>query len=63
MARFLDGLLQVELLEPIRGLAAGQSVVLYRDTQVLGSGRIVETVAASDDSLVVGTLGRRDERA
>lgn len=33
----------VELGEPIRGLATGQSVVIYRDTQVLGSGRVIST--------------------
>lgn len=46
-ARMVEGRLSVELHEPIRGLAAGQSVAIYRDTQVLGSGRIVSTVRAS----------------
>ena len=47
-ARMLDGQLIVELREPIRGLATGQSVVVYRGTQVLGSGRIRTTVRAGD---------------
>jgi len=46
-ARLVDGRLSVELREPIRGLATGQSVALYRGTQVLGSGRIRSTVRAS----------------
>lgn len=45
-ARAVGGMLAVELHESIRGLATGQSVVLYRGTQVLGSGRIVSTVRA-----------------
>ena len=63
MARFVDGHLEVELLESIRGLAAGQSVVVYHDTRVLGSGRIVHTVSAADDSVAVGLPGRRNEQA
>ena len=47
-ARVIDGQLIVELREPIRGLATGQSVVVYRGTQVLGSGRIRATVRAGD---------------
>lgn len=43
-ARAVAGQLVVELHESIRGLATGQSVVVYRDTQVLGSGRVVSTV-------------------
>ena len=35
--------LQVELSEPVRGLATGQSVALYLGTRVLGSGRIRST--------------------
>lgn len=46
-ARFVGGNLNVELHDPIRGLAAGQSVAIYRGTQVLGSGRILSTVRAS----------------
>lgn len=42
-ARMNGDHLKVELVEPIRGLATGQSVVIYRDTQVLGSARIVST--------------------
>lgn len=44
--------LQVELLEPIRGLASGQSVVLYDGTQALGSGRISFTERARDSVAV-----------
>lgn len=47
-ARFVDGELQVELHEPIRGLATGQSVVLYDGSRALGSGRIAATVRAMD---------------
>ncbi len=35
--------LDVELLEPIRGLATGQTVAVYRGSQVLGSGRVIST--------------------
>lgn len=47
-ARCADGYLEVELLEPVRGLARGQSVVVFEDTRVLGSGRILSTVHASE---------------
>lgn len=45
-ARLIDGELHVELHEPIRGLAAGQSVVLYEGNRVLGSGRVAATERA-----------------
>jgi tRNA-specific 2-thiouridylase len=51
-ARVLDGELHVELDEPIRGLATGQSVVVYRGTQALGSGRIRATTRMQDVALV-----------
>lgn len=35
--------LEVELAEPARGVAPGQSLVLYRDDVVMGGGRIVAT--------------------
>jgi tRNA-specific 2-thiouridylase len=38
-----DGALVVDLASPARGVAPGQSLVLYRDDLVLGGGRIVET--------------------
>ena len=47
-ARMVRNRLSVEFDEPIRGIATGQSVVLYRGTQVLGSGRIIVTVRADD---------------
>lgn len=43
-ARLVDGRMIVDLIEPIRGLAPGQAVVLYQGTRVLGSA----TVAATD---------------
>ena len=43
-ARVEDGLLTVQLAERIRGVAPGQSVVLYDGTRVVGSG----TIAGSD---------------
>jgi len=43
-ARLVDGRILVDLIEPIRGLAPGQAVVLYQGTRVLGSA----TVAATD---------------
>jgi len=43
-ARLVDGRMLVDLIEPIRGLAPGQAVVLYQGTRVLGSA----TVAATD---------------
>ena len=46
-ARLAEGHLSVQLHEPIRGLATGQNVAIYRNTHVLGSGRIVSTVRAS----------------
>lgn len=46
-ARCEGGTLQVELTEPVRGLANGQSVVLYDGTRVLGSGRIRSTSRAT----------------
>jgi tRNA-uridine 2-sulfurtransferase len=35
-----DGSLTVELREPLRGVAAGQAVVLYSATRVLGSATV-----------------------
>ena len=46
-ARCEGATLQVELHEPVRGLAAGQTVVLYHGTRVLGSGRIRSTSRVS----------------
>ena len=46
-ARMLDDTIDVFLLEPVRGLATGQTVVLYSDSRVLGSGRILQTRAVS----------------
>lgn len=51
-ARLVDDRLHVQLVEPVRGLAHGQNVAIYRDSQVLGSGRIRSTVRASDAALV-----------
>jgi tRNA-specific 2-thiouridylase len=42
-ARLMDDRIEVFLPEAIRGLATGQSVVLYDQSMVLGSGRICET--------------------
>ena len=39
-ARVVDGVLVVELDEPIRGLAPGQTVVLYDGTRVVGSATV-----------------------
>lgn len=55
-AWMLDGRMQVELDEPIRGLAPGQAVVLYQGTRVLGSA----TVDATDR---VATRQRIDSSA
>ena len=46
-ARMLDDTIDVVLLEPVRGLATGQTVVLYSDSRVLGSGRISQTRTVS----------------
>jgi len=46
-ARILDDTIDVFLLEPVRGLATGQTVVLYSDSRVLGSGRICQTRTVS----------------
>lgn len=42
-ARLSDGRLQVDLATPIRGLAAGQAVVVYDGTRVIGSATIDAT--------------------
>jgi len=42
-ARLISDCIEVFLLEPVRGLATGQSVVLYDGSMVLGSGRIRDT--------------------
>ncbi|HEV8024194.1 MAG TPA: tRNA 2-thiouridine(34) synthase MnmA [Candidatus Nanopelagicales bacterium] len=42
-ARCVSGVMQVELLEPVRGLARGQSVALYSGTRVIGAGRVERT--------------------
>ncbi len=44
-ASVVDGTLVVELAEPIRGLAAGQSVVLFHGTRVVGSATVASTDA------------------
>jgi len=49
-ARYIDATLEVELLEPVRGLARGQSVVLYDSTRAIGSGRIGHTDRVSTTS-------------
>jgi tRNA-specific 2-thiouridylase len=36
----------VEFRTPQRAVAPGQSVVLYRDDEVLGGGRIIRAIAA-----------------
>ncbi len=51
-ARMVDAALQVELLEPVRGLATGQSVVLYDGPRALGSGRISATGRVGDAAAV-----------
>ena len=43
MAHLLDERIHVALLEPIRGLAAGQAVVLYDGDRVIGSGTVDRT--------------------
>ncbi|HUN37469.1 MAG TPA: aminomethyltransferase beta-barrel domain-containing protein, partial [Trebonia sp.] len=40
-----DGTLKISLLEPARGVAAGQAAVLYDGDTVLGSGTIASTAA------------------
>ena len=45
-AAFTNSRLIVQLLEPIRGLATGQTVAIYRGSQVLGSGRVISTERA-----------------
>ncbi len=42
-ARAIDGALEVRLEEPIRGLAAGQAVVLYDGDRVIGSATVETT--------------------
>ena len=44
LAKVIDDVLFVELQVPIRGLATGQSVVLYDGTRVLGSATIDKTI-------------------
>ena len=43
VAEVVDGSVQVTLREPLRGVAPGQAVVLYRDGVVLASATIAET--------------------
>ena len=43
MASVEDGRLVVDLDDPVRGVAPGQSVVLYEGTRVVGSATIGET--------------------
>jgi tRNA-specific 2-thiouridylase len=38
-----DGNLTVEFLEPLTGLAPGQTIALYDNTRVIGSGTVVTT--------------------
>jgi tRNA-uridine 2-sulfurtransferase len=38
-----DGNLTVEFLEPLQGLAPGQTIALYDNTRVIGSGTVVTT--------------------
>jgi tRNA-specific 2-thiouridylase len=40
-----DGVLTVELAEPLRGVAPGQAVALYDGDRVLGSATIEATTA------------------
>ncbi|MBK9738647.1 MAG: tRNA 2-thiouridine(34) synthase MnmA [Actinobacteria bacterium] len=42
-ARVVDERLVVDLTEPVRGLAAGQAVVIYQGTRVLGSATVDRT--------------------
>jgi tRNA-specific 2-thiouridylase len=51
-ARMAGGELQVELHEPIRGLATGQSVVVYDGSRALGSGRISVTSRVGNTAAV-----------
>lgn len=51
----IDDVLHVDLDEPIRGLAPGQSVVLYLQTRVLGSGTVRRTAAQAHRADVVAS--------
>lgn len=42
-----DGRLVVSLIDPIKGISAGQAIVLYTDDLVIGSATICQTVAAA----------------
>lgn len=43
-----DGEMEVELIDGVRGLAPGQSCVIYRDTQVLGQATIAQATRNMD---------------
>lgn len=44
-----DGSVVVRLVEPVRGVAPGQSVVLYEGTRVVGSATIARTSSSTDE--------------
>jgi tRNA-specific 2-thiouridylase len=51
MARIVDGELVIRFGEPLAGVAAGQSAVMYRGTRVLGQVTIDRTVSADAEQL------------
>ena len=51
MARIVDGALLIRFDEPLAGVAAGQSAVMYRGTRVLGQVTIDRTVSADAEQL------------
>ena len=59
-----DGeLVQVRLERPIRGVAPGQSVVLYDGTRVVGSATIAQAGSAGDSMHSAGTQNAPDRRS
>jgi tRNA-uridine 2-sulfurtransferase len=44
VAEVIDGRLRVEFRTPQRGVAPGQSVVVYRGDELLGGARIIESL-------------------
>lgn len=55
--------LTLELAEPVRGVAPGQSAVLYSGTRVVGSGTIAATGRSTDRSTARSTQGSADRSA
>jgi tRNA-specific 2-thiouridylase len=51
VVRISDGEVELALNEPVSAIAPGQSLVLYRNEQLLGGGFIESSVAASRPSL------------